>query len=274
MSKHPHHHAYPAGSTDLATASLLTVWSSLGDYQNDIVLVGGLVPKFLCNNPPDALPAVTMDVDLGIALGASGGQYGTLSSHLQGVGFKRDGTRFRRDLKGLTIFVDFLTEAEKPDQSSAMVDDVPVSSFPGINRALALHRTVSVTGTDVFGGKQTCPIKVCEVGPFLVLKLNAFAHRQQPKDAFDVYKTVVHYDGGTAEAAKGFQAEARLNSGFRVASDTLGTHFNTIDGGGPTLCAEFMIGGLQGQMPAADFDIRRDQIREEMVGVADLLGRE
>ena len=59
MSKHPHHHAYPAGSTDLATASLLTVWSSLGDYQNDIVLVGGLVPKFLCNNPPDALPAVT-----------------------------------------------------------------------------------------------------------------------------------------------------------------------------------------------------------------------
>ncbi len=102
MSKHPHHHAYPEGSTDLATAALLTVWSSLGDYQNDIVLVGGLVPKFLCNHPLEALPAVTMDVDLGIALGTTGGQYGTLTSHLQGIGFKRDGGRFRRDLKGLT----------------------------------------------------------------------------------------------------------------------------------------------------------------------------
>ena len=272
MSKHPHHHAYPEDSTSLATASLLTVWSSLGDYQNDIVLVGGLVPKFICNNPPDALPAVTMDVDLGIALGASGGQYGTLSSHLQGVGFKRDGLRFRRDLKGLTIFVDFLTEAEKSGQTSAMVDDVAVSSFPGINRALALHRTVSVTGKDVFGGQQTCPVKVCEVGPFLVLKLNAFVHRQQPKDAFDVYKTVLHFDGGVAEAAKGFRAESDINSGFRVASETLRTHFSNIDGSGPTRCAEFMIGGLQGQMPVGDFDIRRDQIREEMVGVAELLG--
>ena len=155
-----------------------------------------------------------------------------------------------------------------------MVDDVPVSSFPGINRALALHRTVSVTGADVFGGTQTCAVKVCEVGPFLVLKLNAFAHRQQPKDAFDVYQTVLHYDGGAAAAAQWFGAEAEVNSGFHVASGTLGVHFATADGGGPTRCAEFMIGGLQGQMPAADFDFRRNQIREEMVGVADLLRRE
>ena len=74
MSKPPHHHAYPKGSTDLAVAALLTVWSSLGDYHSDIVLVGGLVPKFLCDHPPEALPAVTMDVDLGIALGASAGR--------------------------------------------------------------------------------------------------------------------------------------------------------------------------------------------------------
>ena len=88
MTKYPHHHAYPDGSTDLAVAALLTVWSSLADYQEDLVLVGGLVPKFLCAHPPEALPAVTMDVDLGIALGATGGQYGTISSHLQGLGLQ------------------------------------------------------------------------------------------------------------------------------------------------------------------------------------------
>lgn len=50
MTKHPHHHAYPEGSTDFAVAALLTVWSSLRDYESDVVLVGGLVPKFLCDH--------------------------------------------------------------------------------------------------------------------------------------------------------------------------------------------------------------------------------
>jgi len=269
--KHPHHHAYPDGSMDLAVAALLTVWSSLADYRDDIVLVGGLVPKFLCIDPPDVLPAVTMDVDLGIALGATGGQYGTISSHLQGIGFKPVEGRFRRELGGVTIFVDFLTEAEQPNQKSAMVDDVPVSSFPGINRALAQHRTMTVSGVDVFGGQQSCAVRICEIGPFLVLKLNAFAGRQQPKDAFDVYRAVLHYDGSPASAAKAFQAEAGANPGFALAAQSLTDHFVAADGAGPTRCAEFMIGGLEGQMPAADYDFRRQQIREEMITAATLL---
>lgn len=273
MSKHPHHHAYPEGSTNLAASALLTVWSSLADYHDDIVLVGGLVPKFLCDHPPAALPAVTMDVDLGIALGATGGQYGTVSSHLQGLGFKFEAGRFRRDHKGLVLMIDFLTECDKPGQISAMVDDIPVSSFPGINRALAVYRTVSVSGTDVFGGKQECKIKVCEAGPFLVLKLNAFAHRQQPKDAFDIYQAVLHYDLGPEIAAQNFRAEATSNSGFQVAADTLSAHFLAMDGAGATRCAEFMIGGLEGQMSSADFAFLRSQIQNEIVSAAKLLLR-
>ena len=60
----------------------------------------------------------------------------------------------------------------------------------------------------------------------------------------------------------------------QVANSFFHPQRQTRDGGDPTRCAEFMIGGLQGQMPAADFDFRRNQIREEMVGVADLLRRE
>jgi len=35
-----------------------------------------------------------------------------------------------------------------------------------------------------------------------------------------------------------------------------------------------MIGGLQGQMSASDFEFRQNQIREEMLGVAELLRQE
>jgi hypothetical protein len=214
------------------------------------------------------MPAVTMDVDLGIALGATSGQYGTISSHLKGLGFKTERGRFLRSHEARPLYVDFLTEAENSDQTSAIVDDVPVSSFVGINRALAVHRIVTVRGTDVFGSKQECAVKVCEAGPFLVLKLNAFANRQQPKDAFDVYQAVLHYDDGARAAARNFRAEAGLNPGFKLAIDTLAAHFSAADAAGPTRCAEFMIGGMGGQMPDGYFITLRDQIREDMVSAA------
>ena len=52
------------------------------------------MPRYLCRPRPSMLPAVTMDVDLGIALGATAGQYGSLSSHLTGLGFKQVEERF------------------------------------------------------------------------------------------------------------------------------------------------------------------------------------
>jgi predicted nucleotidyltransferase len=271
MTKLPHHHAYPAGSTDLAVAGLLTVWSSLVDYQEDLVLVGGLVPQFLCTRPPEALPAVTMDVDLGIALGATGGQYGTISSHLQGLGFKQENQRFWRDIDGLPIFVDFLTETGQRGPTAAMVDDVPVSSFPGINRALENYRTVTVSGRDAYGASQACRVKVCEIGPWLVLKLNAFAHRQQPKDAFDLYQGVLYYDRGRDAAATRFKEEAALNPGHAHARTALGVFFASAEAPGPIRCAEFMIGGLRGQISESDYQFRRGRIVNDMADIAGIL---
>ena len=50
------------------------------------------------------------------------------------------------------------------------------------------------------------------MGPFLALKLRAFADRQQPKDAFDILYTILHYDGGTDAAIVAFAEEVRLGN--------------------------------------------------------------
>jgi len=84
----------------------------------------------------------------------------------------------------------------------------------------------------------------------------------------------VSIDGGAIAAAQGFLAEDNLNSGFRVANDALDAHFTMADSGGPSRCAEFMISGLEGQRDKADHAFRKSQIREEMVGLANLLRRE
>src|SRR5690606_27143142 len=82
---------YDPRATSQTLPAFLSVWSGLGTYHDDLVLVGGLVPHFICKHPvaTSALPRpATLDVDLGVSLGASAGQYGTLSTDLRAQGFK------------------------------------------------------------------------------------------------------------------------------------------------------------------------------------------
>ena len=137
-----------------------------------------------------------MDVDLGIALGATAGQYGSLSSHLTGLGFRCREQRFVKAVNGVDVYLDFLTEVPGSGAGTAMVDDVSTAVFRGIDRALAVTRDRLIGGEDLYGARQQCRVRVCEVGPYLALKLIAFAARQQPKDAFDIYQVGLHYDGG------------------------------------------------------------------------------
>lgn len=46
--KHETYSDYDPRHTALAESAFLTLWSSLGSWHGDLVLVGGLVPKYLC----------------------------------------------------------------------------------------------------------------------------------------------------------------------------------------------------------------------------------
>ena len=41
---------YDSRHTTLAESAFLTLWATLGEWHGDLVLVGGLVPKFLCGD--------------------------------------------------------------------------------------------------------------------------------------------------------------------------------------------------------------------------------
>jgi hypothetical protein len=138
MSKFGTFSSYPRESLPSAEAALLTAWRSLERYHNDLVLVGGLAVHYLTRRNVPGLPgAVTMDVDFGITLGASGGQYGTIKSDLGGLGFVSEGNRLVRKFGNLGLYLDFLTEDPPATQGTRIVDDVVASVFSGLNRALA-----------------------------------------------------------------------------------------------------------------------------------------
>jgi hypothetical protein len=54
--------------------------------------------------------AVTLDVDLGISLAASDGQYVTIRSDLEGLGFDSEDQRLVRRKVDIALYIDFLTE--------------------------------------------------------------------------------------------------------------------------------------------------------------------
>ncbi|MCC5841881.1 MAG: hypothetical protein JJT96_17330 [Opitutales bacterium] len=270
---------YDPRATSQTLPAFLTVWPGLGSYHQELVLLGGMVPLYLCAHPTGerALPRpVTLDVDFGVSLGASAGLYGTLGSDLRAQGFRPSPAypgRFEREVNGFTVYVDFLVEDGDQPRGTRMVDDVPASVMPGVVRALQTARTVSLTGTDLYGAEQQVNARVCAVGPFLVLKLRAMLHRQQGKDAFDLLYTLLHYDGGMEAAVAAFAAEATAqNPAMPDARRALETFFRDENAPGPTKAAHFVLGpAAPGE--AEDTRLRRLDLRRDMTLAASALLR-
>jgi hypothetical protein len=92
---------------------------------------------------------------------------------------------------GLNLHLDFLTEDAPSLTGARMVDDVVASVIPGVNRVLSCRRNMNVKGLDYYGAEQECEVALANIGPLLVLKLNAFGGptgRRLPKDAYDVLR--------------------------------------------------------------------------------------
>ncbi|WP_043588746.1 hypothetical protein [Geminisphaera colitermitum] len=164
---------------------------------------------------------------------------------------------------GFTLYIDFLVEDGVHDRGTRMVDDVPASVMPGVVRALETARKMPIEGKDLFDAQQKLTARVCEVGPFLVLKLRAFLYRQQGKDTFDLLYTLLHYDGGTEAAVQAFTREAKENNpAFPDARISLETLFATEDSHGPVKAAHFAF-GPPSVSDSADIRMRRLQVQQD-----------
>ncbi len=271
--KMEHYEDYSAEDTARSESALLTVWAVLHDLTEDLVLVGGLVPRYICRPAAEALQPVTMDVDLGVSLAMSSGMYDTTKTRLDKAGFEWVEKRFVKVIGKTNLFLDFLTDKPSKDApDSAMVDDIPVSAVFGVDRALEVYREVDIAGKDLYGADVKERVKVCEVGPFICLKLQAYHNRAQSKDVFDLVRAVRDYEGGTEAAVAAFRAEAGRNLAFDCALHTLKDRFGTATSKGPVQYADFCAGSLMANS-AADIEFLEAQYANEALDAAQVLIR-
>ncbi|NCU27909.1 hypothetical protein EOM86_14530, partial [Candidatus Nomurabacteria bacterium] len=171
---------YTPETTDFAERTLLEVWSSLGDYKEHLVLVGGLAPRYLVDQSKmgnAGRHCGTIDVDLGISLAVRKLEtYEGIAETLKGLGFRpgknvkgnEQKHSFVNSISGHNVIVDFLTVQYKGRTDSIMrelQDSLSAIQTEGLGLAFNSPLQVKIKGELFSGGLREETVNVCRPIP-------------------------------------------------------------------------------------------------------------
>ncbi|MBG0785604.1 MAG: hypothetical protein H0S79_10925 [Anaerolineaceae bacterium] len=212
----------PSTASDYSPHQLILVHSVclyistvIGDYIDDLVIIGGLVPNLIISQAP--LPegadahVGTQDLDIGFSLGKfNSDRYQKIIERLRGAGFIPDKNknqnptiqRWKLDIP-IKATVDFLipqtTQVEIGGTIKHLGKDFGAVITPGLNLAFLDRIKMSISGTTPFGENAERDIWVCGPGAYIILKALAFDSRGEPKDAYVLFYVVRNYGSGHEE---------------------------------------------------------------------------
>lgn len=264
---------YPELATRAAKTVMLELVRVLGEYKNDIVLVGGWVPELLFAK---AMPrhVGSTDVDLALnhrTLGDAG--YQTILNHLERRGYapgKQPFIFFRKvevDGRAVTVQVDLLSGeygGTGKSHRNQSVQDVKARKARGCDLAFEMSEDVRIDGTLPGGGKDSAVVRVAGIVPFLVMKAMAMHDRMKEKDAWDIWFCLVNFPGGNEALAEAFRPH--LGNGLvKEGLAKIAEKFASVDHVGPKWVADFE--------EIDDGDERAIRLRDAYERVRDLLER-
>jgi predicted nucleotidyltransferase len=247
---------YPPAAVLLVRRASLYIATKLGDFRDDVVIVGGLVPSLLVPHSQLAagkLPHIgTMDVDLGLALAILDQQrYHDLCVRLRNAGFAPDvndagkptNQRWRIEADNQTVTVDFLIPATLESDAGGRLRNLEEGFAaiitPGLELAFADRRLITLDGETLHHEQATRNVWVCEAGAFTVLKALAFRSRGENKDAYDLVYLLQNYGSRIEDV---FQRLEPLltNRSAQEALTILNDDFARVDSVGPMRVATFL----------------------------------
>jgi hypothetical protein len=195
---------YSADAVAAARAVMLELVRLLGEYRDEIVIVGGWVPELLL---PFARPGHIGSTDVDLALDhrrITEAGYQTIREHLLRHGYVA-GTQpfiFFREVvvsgHPIPVKVDFLAGeygGAGRSHRTQPVQDVAARKARGCDLAFELNTQVKIEGTLPGGELDAAEVRVAGIVPFLVMKGMALHDRLKPKDAWDIYFCITNYPG-------------------------------------------------------------------------------
>jgi len=251
---------YESEQVELVRMTCRYVSTILGDFMDEIVIVGGLVPSLIIEQsdlPEGVEPhAGTMDLDIGLSLAVYDNQlYQKITERLRSAGFSPDtnekgnptNQRWQITNEAGKVTIDFLIPATKEDigklkRFKNLEKDFAALPADGLMLAFADYVEVVLNGPTIKGEiVENRKIRVCGPCAFVVLKAIAFANRGENKDAYDLFYTIRNFGAGPDEVAKRFSSLGSDEYCDRALA-ILMENFIKIDQVGVRRAAEFLLG--------------------------------
>jgi hypothetical protein len=242
---------YTPPETQACLSVLVEVMTVLGEFRENIVIVGGNVPPLLIKSADVKHPG-TMDIDLAIDnRRISNDTYQTIVETLKARGYyQKEGEQpyiFYRDVdtetgKKITVRIDLLAGeygGTGSDHRHQKIQDAQARKTRGCDLVFSNPVKVKVKSRLPNGATHEVTVKVPSIGPFLVTKGMALWGRIKEKDAFDIYYCCRYYPGGIPALVR--DIKPLMNN--KLAREGLGKimdRFRHIDALGPTGVAVFL----------------------------------
>ncbi len=240
---------YTAEAVAAAKSVLIELTHLLGEYRDNIVLIGGWVPELLIS--PKPRPHVgSIDIDLAlnhVKIQEEG--YRLIEELLTSRGYYQEPDKqpfifFRNVLFGdsfIKVQVDFLSgeyEGTGKAHRTQAIQGMKARKARGCDLAFDMVREISVEGEIPGGGLDRVTVRIASIVPFLVMKGMALDDRLKEKDAWDIYYCLIAYPGGIDALVEEFRPH--LSHGLvREGLGKIATHFSSLKSLGPKFVADF-----------------------------------
>lgn len=230
---------YTSEAVEAARSALIELTHILGEYRDDMVLVGGWIPELLLP-PGEDRHVGSIDVDLALnhkKLTETG--YRMIGEMLSRHGYEQDARQpfiFRKRVHGQVVQVDFLAGeygGTGPGHRTQQALDMHPRKARGCDLAFEIPpQEVPIKGKLPDGILDEVSVRVASVVPFLVMKGMALVDRRKPKDAYDIYFVLRHFPGGIDALIAAFEPHldlALVQEGLKK----IAAKFATVDHIGP-----------------------------------------
>ena len=258
--------------------ALRTLLARIGPWGAQLVLIGGMAPKYLVGSVPAELPphvgTTDLDVVVGVALETEEeAAYRTLQKNLVESGFMpsrdpdTDGEvtfRWERRVGSITVALkcfcpvgDGTPGRLRRNPGAGVGSRVSAIRTRGAELAAVDYIIVPLPGETLDDGgiKENVHVKVANILPLLVLKSFALDEREKDKDAYDIVWTLNAYRDGPASVAEVARKSPVANENtVGEAIDLLRSNFRTHEHSGPAKYARF-------EIATSDDGDERDRLR-------------
>ncbi len=240
---------YPKLAVKAAESVLLELVHILGEYLDSIVVIGGMVPRYLIGETEE--PHVgTTDVDLALDHRRfDEPRYQTLHKLLTDHHYQIDEQQpfiYRRTIemndRNIIVQVDLLSGeygGTGKDHRTQTIQDIRPRKARGADIAFDEPVHVKITGELPCGAKDTITIPIAGIVPFIVMKAMAMRGRLKQKDPYDIYYCLQYFPGGVEQIVE-YVKLLKGNALVKEALEILREQFESPEHVGPSHIAEFL----------------------------------